>query len=510
MEAKDQPCRDREGAVADAAPAVEPAIGSDPSRANEPCLDREGAEAESDGQTADDRITYGNDEPTPDEPCRDREGAEANDVDAPTESAEPEPGEPALTPEQPALPPEDDPELRAVIEAIVYVTEEPVTPAQIAAVVKRPEATVRKVLESLAAECAVPERGITIREIAGGYKMATKPEHHEILRAFAKSLKPPLKLSLAALETLATIAYKQPITAPEIMEIRGVQGAGVLKTLLDRKLIQTAGRKNVVGKPILYRTSREFLVQFGLKDVAELPTLKEFEELRRIAVAEPESESEAAFYSARREQTVTSNEQSELLIDPEATEQEPQSATAEQTGPAPDAETAGDEQAGAAPDAEASADQPPGPATDVYNADTTSDEPPATARGQSEPSEATGHEPATIREQSEQQAGPTPGGEAGAETTRGRQAGPASQATGHESRATGREQAEPAGSASGLGSANDEPEAVSGAEASETAREATTYEPDTTSSEQSEQDEPDAGTPAEDRGERRSDESPEG
>jgi segregation and condensation protein B len=118
--------------------------------------------------------------------------------------------------------------------------------------------------------------------------MATKPEHHESVRAFVKSLKPPLKLSLPALETLAVVAYKQPITAPEIMEVRGVQGAGVLKTLLDRKLIAAAGRKNVIGKPILYKTTKEFLVQFGLKDLAELPSLKEFEELARMSIADDE------------------------------------------------------------------------------------------------------------------------------------------------------------------------------------------------------------------------------
>ena len=123
-----------------------------------------------------------------------------------------------------------------------------------------------------------------MREVAGGYKMATKPEHHEAVRSFVRSLKPPLKLSLPALETLAVIAYKQPVTAPEIMEIRGVQGAGVLKTLLDRKLIAAAGRKNVIGKPILYKTTKEFLVQFGLKDLTELPSLKEFEEIRRMAI----------------------------------------------------------------------------------------------------------------------------------------------------------------------------------------------------------------------------------
>jgi segregation and condensation protein B len=175
-----------------------------------------------------------------------------------------------------------------VVEAIVYVAEEPVTAAQIAPVIGVAEDKVGAVLAQLAAGSNAPERGLVIREVAGGYKMGTKPEHHEAVRAFARSLKPPLKLSLAALETLAAIAYKQPITAPEVMEIRGVQGAGVLKTLLERKLITTAGRKSVVGRPILYRTTREFLLQFGLKDLSELPTLKEFEDLRRMAVGEDE------------------------------------------------------------------------------------------------------------------------------------------------------------------------------------------------------------------------------
>ena len=188
-----------------------------------------------------------------------------------------------------AVPTGSDAEVRAAIEAIVYVSEEPAAPAQIGRALGQPEERVTRLLEELAAEYAGEAHGLMIREVAGGYKMATKPEHHEAVRAFAKSLKPPLKLSLAALETLATIAYKQPVTSPEIMEIRGVQGAGVLKTLLDRKLIQTAGRKIVVGRPILYKTSREFLVQFGLKDLTELPTLKEFEELRRLASGEEEA-----------------------------------------------------------------------------------------------------------------------------------------------------------------------------------------------------------------------------
>ncbi len=176
--------------------------------------------------------------------------------------------------------------LKAVLEAIVYVTEEPLSAIQIADALGEPRERVEKLLEHLVAEFDRPEHGVTIREVAGGYKMATKAEHHERVRAFVKSLRPPLKLSLPALETLAVIAYKQPVTAPEILEIRGVQGAGVLKTLLDRKLIATAGRKDVIGKPILYKTTKEFMVQFGLKDLSELPTLKEFEEIRRLAVSD--------------------------------------------------------------------------------------------------------------------------------------------------------------------------------------------------------------------------------
>lgn len=182
----------------------------------------------------------------------------------------------------------EDARLKAILEAIVYVTDEPLSAQQIAAALERPIDVVKRKLDELVAEYARPEHGLGIREVAGGYKMATKAEHHEAVRAFVKKLTPPLKLSLAALETLAVIAYKQPVTTPEIIEIRGVQGAGVLKTLLDRKLITESGRKNVVGKPILYKTTKEFLVQFGLKDLSELPTLKEFEELGRLSVSEEE------------------------------------------------------------------------------------------------------------------------------------------------------------------------------------------------------------------------------
>jgi segregation and condensation protein B len=176
--------------------------------------------------------------------------------------------------------------LKAVIEAAIYITDEPLTLDQIAKAVEQPVETVKEVLAELVSEYAQPDRGLTVRELAGGYKMGTKPEHHESIRQFVKKLQPPLKLSLPALETLAVVAYKQPITAPEIMEIRGVQGAGVLKTLLDRRLIATGGRKDVVGKPIMYKTTKEFLVQFGLSSLKELPTLKEFEELGRLALTD--------------------------------------------------------------------------------------------------------------------------------------------------------------------------------------------------------------------------------
>jgi segregation and condensation protein B len=187
---------------------------------------------------------------------------------------------------------EDRDALKAVIEAAIYITDEPLTLDQISKAVDRPAEIVKEVLAELVAEYARPDRGIFVRELAGGYKMGTKPEHHEAIRQFVKKLQPALKLSLPALETLAVIAYKQPITAPEIMEIRGVQGAGVLKTLLDRKLIATAGRKDVVGKPIMYKTTKEFLVQFGLSSLKELPTLKEFEELGRMALTDEMPEEE--------------------------------------------------------------------------------------------------------------------------------------------------------------------------------------------------------------------------
>jgi segregation and condensation protein B len=182
---------------------------------------------------------------------------------------------------------------KAAVEAIIYVTEEPVTLEQVTAALG--DSTREEVLQAvllLQGEYARADRGLEIREIAGGYKMYTKAEHHETIRKFVKSLTPPLKLSMAALETLATIAYRQPVTVPEIQQIRGVNAVGVLKTLLERKLITTAGRKNVIGRPVLYKTTRDFLVKFGLSSLQDLPTLEEFGELARAALGDAPSEGE--------------------------------------------------------------------------------------------------------------------------------------------------------------------------------------------------------------------------
>jgi segregation and condensation protein B len=152
----------------------------------------------------------------------------------------------------------------------------------------------RGVLDELIAEYADDGRGIEIREIAGGYRMATKPEMHDAVRAFVKSQKPPMKLSLPALETLAVIAYKQPVTAPEVGEIRGVDSAGVLGSLISRKLIATAGRKQVVGRPMLYKTTKEFLLRFGLKDLNELPSMEEFEKMAALELNETSLDEESS------------------------------------------------------------------------------------------------------------------------------------------------------------------------------------------------------------------------
>jgi segregation and condensation protein B len=177
-----------------------------------------------------------------------------------------------------------DTERKAALEAIIYAADEPATLEQLATALGEDKLPVKAALDELMASYAAEDRGIEVRAVAGGYKMYTKPQHHDVVRRFIKSLRPPLRLSMPALETLAVIAYKQPVTAPEISEIRGVNTSGVISTLLDKKLITTAGRKEVIGRPILYKTSKEFLMRFGLSDLDELPSLKEFEALAREAL----------------------------------------------------------------------------------------------------------------------------------------------------------------------------------------------------------------------------------
>jgi segregation and condensation protein B len=175
-------------------------------------------------------------------------------------------------------------ERKSALEAIIYAADEPATIEQLASALGEEKIVVQTSLDELVASYATDERGVEIRAVAGGYKMYTKAQHHDVVRRFIKSLRPPLRLSMPALETLAVIAYKQPVTGPEISEIRGVNSSGVLATLLDKRLITTAGRKEVMGRPILYKSSKEFLMRFGLSDLQELPSLKEFEALAREAL----------------------------------------------------------------------------------------------------------------------------------------------------------------------------------------------------------------------------------
>jgi segregation and condensation protein B len=175
-------------------------------------------------------------------------------------------------------------DIQAALEAIIYAADEPATLEQIAHALGVEKMEARAALDLLTAAYQIDERGIEVRKVAGGWKFYTKPQHHEVVRKFIKSLQPPLRLTMPALETLAVIAYKQPVTVPEINEIRGVNVGGVIKTLLEKRLITTAGRKEVIGRPILYRTSKQFMIRFGLSDLDELPSLKEFEQLAQAAL----------------------------------------------------------------------------------------------------------------------------------------------------------------------------------------------------------------------------------
>jgi segregation and condensation protein B len=169
-------------------------------------------------------------------------------------------------------------ELVAAVEALIYVSDEPLTARLLADVLDENKESIEAAIETLKQEYEARESGLQIREIAGGWQIATRTELHEDVRKFLKT-RPSAKLSLASLETLAVIAYKQPVTVPEILEIRGVQSASAIKTLLDKRLIVAKGRKETVGRPMQYGTSKEFLIQFGLKDLSELPSIEDFEDL---------------------------------------------------------------------------------------------------------------------------------------------------------------------------------------------------------------------------------------
>ncbi|HEY7183467.1 MAG TPA: SMC-Scp complex subunit ScpB [Blastocatellia bacterium] len=170
-------------------------------------------------------------------------------------------------------------ELKPVIEALLFVADEPLPFKQLCKILGDvPEEDVMWALSELVADYEQRGSGLEAREIAGGWRISTRPQYHEFIRKYLKS-RPSARLSLPALETLAVIAYKQPITIPEILEIRGVTSSSAVKTLLEKRLIVTKGRKETVGRPMMYGTSKEFLIQFGLKDLSELPSIEDFEDL---------------------------------------------------------------------------------------------------------------------------------------------------------------------------------------------------------------------------------------
>src|ERR1700693_3475662 len=225
-------------------------------------------------------------------------------------------------------------ERKAALEAIIYAADEPATIDHLATALGDEKLAVQSSLDELVASYASEDHGIEIREVAGGFKLYTKPQQHDVVRRFIKSLRPPLRRSMPALETLAVIAYKQPVTSPEISEMRGVNTAGVISTLLDKHLITTAGRKEVMGRPILYKTSKEFLLRFGLSDLDELPSLKEFEALAREALGSdegvaPSEPSDESVLDAPRNGAISTNGDASELVTAEQTptvlESEPES-----------------------------------------------------------------------------------------------------------------------------------------------------------------------------------------
>jgi segregation and condensation protein B len=221
-----------------------------------------------------------NDEPSqaPDEAALNEEAsrelaAMVAEAEQTTAIAEAEEGD-----DEPLSAPQSESERTAVIEALIFVSDEPLSTKAIAGVLKEDKEVVNAAIQALAEEFNARNGGLQLREVAGGWQFATRAEYHEHVRAFLKT-RPSAKLSIASLETLAVIAYRQPVTVPEILEIRGVQSPSSIKTLLDKKLIVAKGRKDTVGRPMMYGTSKEFLLQFGLKDLSELPSVEDFHDL---------------------------------------------------------------------------------------------------------------------------------------------------------------------------------------------------------------------------------------
>lgn len=302
----------RDEALASRAARVAPQ--ADPEEPTEADVSAEAALAESAGSSEagpEHPSALAGDEKLPSEPAaQDSADSEVATPDyagepQPRSDVQPAPAEPPYAESQPAI---DPTEAAAASAGETLSAEDEKKAARARDREVRDE--IRRLVDELIAEYAASDRGLEIREVAGGFRMATRAEYHDAVRAFVKSLKPPMKLSLQALETLAVIAYKQPITAPEIGEIRGVDSAGVLGSLVARKLITTAGRKQVIGRPILYKTTKEFLLRFGLKDLNELPSIEEFEKMA-TELAETEQEA-AATAPSEKELPFAQNEMAEI------------------------------------------------------------------------------------------------------------------------------------------------------------------------------------------------------
>jgi segregation and condensation protein B len=294
-EAADSPDAERDEAVAELDAAMD-ALGagepegdsledSSPHPSWATLVDPSGASAEEDTDDADEAELVEDDEDDDEDEDSDvvifdadaedraEEFARAQAEAALLPSSEPADGEVA-----PGGGPRELAELVAICEALIYVSDEPISTKALADVLKEDKGWVQVAVDELAKEFNERNSGLMLREVAGGWQFATRPEYHEHVRAYLKS-KPSAKLSLAALETLAVIAYRQPVTVPEILEIRGVQSSSAIKTLLDKRLIVAKGRKETVGRPMMYGTSKEFLLQFGLRDLSELPNVEDFEDL---------------------------------------------------------------------------------------------------------------------------------------------------------------------------------------------------------------------------------------